>query len=285
MPDTRDTATKSAGTVSPPTTQYAVSADGTAIAYEVRGTGPALVIVDGALCRRTMGPSRPLAARLASRFRVHVYDRRGRGESEAGHTPYAVERELEDLAAVIDAAGGHAHVFAASSGAALALEAALAGLPIDRMALYEAPFVVDDTHAPHDSELGRRTQELVDAGRNGEAVRLFLRTVGAPAPMVVVMRLLPVWKKLAAVAPTLPHDYAIVLDHQQGRPIADGAYDDITQQTLVIAGGKSPAYMRNSQAAIVGALPHGRLEELPGQTHMIKAKVTAPVVAAHLISA
>jgi pimeloyl-ACP methyl ester carboxylesterase len=282
MPDTRDTATKSEGTVSTPTTQYAASADGTRIAYEVHGGGPALVIVDGALCRRTMGPSRPLAAQLASRFRVHVYDRRGRGESEAGHTPYAVDREIEDLAAVLEAAGGHAHVFAASSGAALALDAAGAGLPIDRLALYEAPFVVDDTHAPHDSALGRRTQELVEAGRNGEAVQLFLRTVGAPTPMVAVMRLLPVWKKLSSVAPTLPHDYAIVLDRQQGRPIPEGAYDGVTQPTLVIAGGKSPAYLRNSQAAIAQALPDGRLEELPGQTHMIKAKVTAPVVAAHL---
>jgi pimeloyl-ACP methyl ester carboxylesterase len=176
-------------------------------------------------------------------------------------------------------------VFAASSGAALALDAARAGLPIDRLALYEAPFIVDDTHTPHDPDLGRRTQELVEAGRHGDAVRLFMRTVGAPAPMVAVMRLLPVWKKLASVAPTLPHDYAIVLDRQQGRAIPQGAYEGVTQPTLVITGGKSPVYMRNSQAAIVGALPHGRLEELPGQTHMIKAKVTAPVVAAHLISA
>ena len=271
--------------VTTPVTQHTVSADGTPIAYEVRGSGPALVIVDGALCQRVMGPSRPLAERLASRFTVHVYDRRGRGDSGAGHTSYRPEREIEDLAAVISAAGGHAHVLGASSGAALALRAARAGLPIDRMALYEAPFIVDDSHAPHDPELGRRTQELVDAGRRGDAVRLFLRTVGVPGPMLALMRLLPVWKKLSAAAPTLPHDYAIVLDHQQGRPIPDGEYGDVSQPTLVIVGGKSPTYLKNSQAAISDALPAGRLVELPGQTHLVKAKMTAPVVADHLESA
>jgi pimeloyl-ACP methyl ester carboxylesterase len=263
-------------------TQYAVSADGTRIAYEVRGSGPALVVVDGALCQRTMGPSRPLAERLASQFTVHVYDRRGRGESDAGRTAYHPDREVEDLAAVISAAGGHAHVFGASSGAALALRAAQSGLPIDRIAVYEAPFIVDDTHAPNDPSLGERTRELVDSGRSGDAVKLFMRTVGAPGVMVAVMRLLPVWKKLTSVAPTLPNDYSLVLDRQQGQPLPADAYDAVTQPTLVIAGGKSPAYMKNSQAAIAAALPDARLEELPGQTHMIKATVTAPIVAAHL---
>ena len=265
-------------------TRYAVSADGTRIAYEVHGSGPSLVIVDGALCQRRMGPSRPLAERLAPQFTVHVYDRRGRGESEPGNTAYHPDREIEDLAAVVAAAGGHAHLFGASSGAVLVLEAARAGLPIDRIAVYEAPFIVDDTHAPNDPRLGLRTQALVEEGRHGDAVKLFLRTVGAPAFMVGVMRLLPVWRKLTAVAPTLPHDYAIVLDRQQGTPLPLGTYDAVTQPVLVIAGGRSPAYLQNSQAAVADALAHGRLETLPGQTHLIKAKVTAPVVAAHLSS-
>jgi pimeloyl-ACP methyl ester carboxylesterase len=265
-------------------TQYAVSADGTRIAYEVHGSGPALVIVDGALCQRTMGPSRPLAKQLAGRFSVHLYDRRGRGESEAGRTAYHPDREVEDLAAVIAAAGGHAHLFGASSGAALVLRAAQSGLPIDRIAVYEAPFILDDTHVPNDPKLGERTRALVDAGRNGDAVKLFMKTVGAPGAMVAVMRMLPVWRKLTGVAPTLPHDYDIVLDRQQGQPLTEGAYDAVGQPVLVIAGGKSPAYLKNSQAAIVAALADATLAELPGQTHMIKAKVTAPVVAAHLSS-
>ena len=267
------------------TTRFATSADGTRIAYEVHGSGPALVLVDGALCQRSMGPSRPLAGQLATSFAVHVYDRRGRGASGPGETPYAVEREIEDLAAVIDAAGGHAHVFGSSSGAALALAAAQHGVPIDRLALYEAPFIVDGTHAPHDPDLPSRLRSLVEQGERGEAVKLFLRTVGAPGPMVAVMRLLPMWKKLTGVAHTLPHDLTIVIDHEQGRPLPKGLYDAVTAPTLVIAGGKSPEYLRNAQAAVADAVPDGRLETLPGQTHMIKAKVTAPLVAAHLLAA
>lgn len=266
-------------------TRLATSADGTRIAYEVSGTGPALVLVDGALCRRELGPARPLAAQLSASFTVHAYDRRGRGESGPGSTAYAVEREVEDLAAVLEAAGGHAHVFGSSSGAALALAAAQQGLPIDRLALYEVPFIVDDTRAPNDPDLPDTFRRLVADGRRGDAVALFLRTVGAPRPMIAVMRLTPVWNRLGAVAHTLPHDLALVIDHQQGRPLPDGLYEAVSQPTLVIAGGKSPAYLRHAQAAVAEALAHGRLETLPGQTHMIKAKVTAPVVAAHLAAA
>lgn len=266
------------------TTRFATSADGTRIAYEVHGSGPALVLVDGALCQRSMGPARSLAEQLAPSFAVHAYDRRGRGESGPGETTYAVEREIEDLAAVIGAAGGHGHVFGSSSGAALALAAAQSGVRIDRLALYEAPFIVDDSHAPHDPGLPARMRSLVDQGRRGDAVRLFLRTVGAPGPMIAVMRLLPVWKKLTGVAHTLPHDLTIVIDRQQGRPLPEGLYDAVAAPTLVIAGGKSPEYLRNAQAAVAGAVPDGRVETLPGQTHMIKAKVTAPVVAAHLLA-
>jgi pimeloyl-ACP methyl ester carboxylesterase len=263
-------------------TAYAVSADGTRIAYEVSGSGPALVLVDGALCQRSMGPARKLAEQLAPQFTVHSYDRRGRGESGAGETAYHPDREVEDLAAVIEAAGGHAHVFGSSSGAALALRAAQVGLPIDRIAVYEAPYIVDDTHAPSDPDLPAQLHTLVDEGRRGDAVTLFMKTVGAPGLMIRVMKLFPVWRKLTSVAHTLPYDLAFVIDHQQGRPLPDGLYDAVAQPTLVIAGGKSPQYLRNAEAAVTAALPDARLETLSGQTHMIKAKVTAPVVAAHL---
>jgi pimeloyl-ACP methyl ester carboxylesterase len=269
-------------TVARSETRFATSADGTRIAYEVSGSGPALVLVDGALCQRSMGPARPLAQRLAAQFTVHAYDRRGRGESDAGATSYHPDREVADLAAVIGAAGGRAHVFGASSGAALALRAAQAGLPVDRVAVYEAPYVVDDTHPAVDPALPRRMRALVDEGHRSEAVSLFLRTVGAPRPMIAVMRVMPVWKKLTGVAHTLPHDLSIVIDHQQGRALPADLYDAVTAPTLVIAGGKSPAYLQHAQAAVAAILPDGRLETLPGQTHMIKAKVTAPAVATHL---
>ncbi|MGH3330215.1 MAG: alpha/beta fold hydrolase [Nocardioidaceae bacterium] len=263
-------------------TQFTTSADGTKIAYEKRGSGPALVLVDGALCQRSMGPSRGLADELAGSFTVYAYDRRGRGESGAGASPYALDREVEDLGAVIDAASGHAHVLGVSSGLALALEAARKGAPIGRIAGYEAPFIVDDTHPANDPRLPERMQELVDDDRRGDAVKLFMRTVGVPAPFLVMMRLMPAWKKLVGVAHTLPYDMSIVIEHEQGRPLPEGYYARVTSPTLVMAGGKSPEYMRNAQGAIAEAVPQGRLATLAGQTHMVKPKVVAPVVARFL---
>ena len=262
-----------------PSTRLATSADGTEIAYEVHGSGPALVLVDGALCHRAMGPARGLAKELADSFTVYAYDRRGRGDSGPGALPYAAAREVEDLLALINEAGGTAHVLGVSSGAALALEAARQGAPIDRLAAYEVPFILDDTRAGNDPELPRRLQELVDDGRRGDAVRLFMRTVGVPAPFVVLMRFMPAWKQLTAAAHTLPYDFAFVIEHQQGSPLPAGYYQGVAPETLVIAGGKSPAYMRNAQAAVADAVPAGRVETLAGQTHMVKAKAVAPAVA------
>jgi len=269
-------------TATPISTQYATSADGTRIGYEVRGRGPALVVVDGALCQRIMGPSRGLAEQLAGRFTVYAYDRRGRGESGAGVAPYDLAREVEDLRAVIDAAGGHAHVLGVSSGAALSLEAARHGAPIDRLAVYEAPFIVDDTHPANDPRLPEQIEELVDQGRRGDAVKTFMRTVGVPAPFIVLMRVMPVWRKLTGIAHTLPYDMSIVVPHEQGRPLPEGFYAGVTMPTLVMAGGKSPEYMRNAQAAIASAVADARLETLPRQTHMVKAKVVGPVLAEFL---
>ena len=164
-------------------TRFTTSADGTEIAYEVSGSGPALVLVDGALCQRSMGPSHGLATVLESEFTVHAYDRRGRGESGPGATPYDIQREVEDLVAVLEAAGGHPHVFGSSSGAVLTLEAARQGAPINRIAAYEAPFIVDDSRPPNDPDLPRQVQAMVDDGRRGDAVKTFLRTVGVPCPV------------------------------------------------------------------------------------------------------
>jgi pimeloyl-ACP methyl ester carboxylesterase len=265
-------------------TRYATSADGTRIAYDVTGTGPALVIVEGALCHRGMGTAKVLKESLSDHYSVHAYDRRGRGESGAGETAYEVQREVEDLAAVIDATGGNPYVLGASSGAALALEAARQAVPIERLAVYEAPFILDDTHAPNDLDLSAQLQAMVDDDRRGDAVKTFLKTVGAPAPMVAIMPLFPVWKQLTKVAHTLPYDCSIVVPFEQGTPLPAGYYAGVKPETLVIAGGKSPEYMRNAQAAIVEQLPHGRLLTLRGQTHMVKAKATAPALIDHFRS-
>lgn len=264
-------------------TRFAISADGTRIAYETRGTGPALVVVEGALCTRAMGGFKNLASALQDRFTVVGYDRRGRGES-SDTPPYAVQREVEDLAAVL-AAVGEAYVFAASSGAALALEAARQGVAMRKLAVYEAPFIVDDAHAPNDPDLPERIETLVAADDRGAAVKLFMRTVGAPAPMVALMPLLGVWKGLKAVAHTLAYDFRIVLPYQQGEPLPAGHYAAVAPETIVIAGGKSPAHLRNAQAAIAEQLPAGRLVTLKGQTHMIRARATAPVLVEHFVPA
>jgi alpha-beta hydrolase superfamily lysophospholipase len=263
-------------------TRTTTSADGTPIAYEVSGAGPALVLVDGAMCHREMGPSRGLAEQLSTDFTVHAYDRRDRGGSGAGASPWTVEREVEDLVAVIDAAGGTASVLGCSSGGVLALEAARRGAAIDRLVVYEAPFIVDDTHPANDLDLPERVSALVEQGRRGDAVRLFLRTVGAPAPVVALMRFLPPWRRMTAVAHTLAADLALVVPHEQGRPLPTGLYDAVTADTLVLAGGKSPTYMRNAQVAVAAALPSGRVDVLPGQTHMVKPRVLGPVASAFL---
>ena len=264
-------------------TLVATSADGTPIAYDVTGSGPALVLVDGATCYRDFGSSKAFAASLADRFTVYRYDRRGRGESGAGNTPCTVDREVEDLVAVIGAAGGTAHVFGLSSGATLALEAARRGAPIDRLAVFESPCIVDDTKEPTAPDFPQQLQAMVDAGRPGDAVKAFMKLVGAPGPMVAVMRLTPVWKKLAGVGHTLPYDLAMTTPLMQGEPLPTGYYDSVTTPTVVLSGGKSPAWMRNAQIAIDAAVPGSRLETLPGQTHMLKPKAAREALVQHFL--
>src|SRR6266571_2598000 len=191
------------------------SRDGTTIAYDRLGRGeggPAVILVDGALCSRAFGPMPKLAPLVARDFTVFMYDRRGRGQS--GDTaPYAVEREIDDLAALIREAGGSAFVYGISSGAALALEAAASGLSIKKLALYEAPFMVGTpAHLPpadHHAQLVR----LIAEGRRGDAVRYYMKDIiGMPGLLVAVFRFLPMWSKLKAVAPSLPYDSAIMGD-------------------------------------------------------------------------
>ncbi|WP_367132681.1 alpha/beta fold hydrolase [Saccharothrix sp. HUAS TT1] len=253
------------------------SKDGTAIAFTRTGSGPALIIVDGALCYRAFGPSKALAEALAEHFTVYTYDRRGRGESGAGTAP-DVEREVEDVAALIEEAGGSAHLFGMSSGGTLVAEAAHRGVAAERIAIYESPMTIDDTRPPMDPDLVERVERAIAEGRPGDAVTLFMRYVGTPGFFIAMMRVMPVWKKLKGVAHTLPNDFALVGEFQHGtKPPAD-RWSGAGSPALVIAGGKSPAYLRNAQRHLADALPHGELVVLPGQTHLVKAAVTAPVL-------
>lgn len=259
------------------TTGQVVSKDGTTIAYTRTGSGPALIIVDGALCYRAFGPSAAVAQELAEHFTVYTYDRRGRGESGNG-TPYDVEREVEDIAALIEDAGGSAHLFGMSSGGTLVAEAAHRGVAAERIAVYESPMIVDGTREPMAEDLPDRVRRAVADGRRGDAVKLFMRYVGTPGLFVALLRVMPPWRKLKGVAHTLPHDFALVGEFQRGTPPPADRWAGAEMPALVIAGGKSPEYLRNAQRHLASALPRGELTVLPGQTHMVKAKVTAPVL-------
>lgn len=253
-----------------------VSSDGTTIAYEVTGSGPPLVIVDGAMCYRDSGPARPLATELAADFTVFTYDRRGRGDSQ--HAETTVAREVEDIAALVKEAGGSAHLFGASSGAVLALEAANTGVGATKLALYEPPLIVDGTHAPAPESALAEMRHMIAEDRRGDAVTAFMRSVDVPGFGIVMMKLLPVWKKLKGVAHTLPNDLVLVDGLRQGRPLPADRWTSATMPALVADGGKSPAYMRNSAAALAEVLPNATYRTVPGLTHIIKAKALAPVV-------
>ncbi len=260
-------------------TSTVLSADGTVIGYTRSGDGNPVVLVDGALNDRSFpGPNPKLAAALQSAFTVFTYDRRGRGES--GDTaPYAIEREVEDLQAVIEAAGGSACVYGISSGAALALEAGERLTSITRLALYEVPFVTDNSRAPIPANFPSHLAQLAQDGRRSEALRYFF-TVGVALPrvMVALMRLLPVWSKLKALAHTLPYDAQLIAGTGACKPLPADRWDNVTVPTLVMAGTKSPAWIRSSMRALADILPGAEFRALERQTHIVKPDALAPVL-------
>ncbi|MQY08962.1 alpha/beta fold hydrolase [Actinomadura macrotermitis] len=252
--------------------EQARSADGTVIAFDRLGDGPPLVLVSGASCDHQVHTA--LAAGLAEHFTVVNYDRRGRGES--GDTPpYAVEREIDDIAAVIDAAGGGpAHLFGASSGATLTLHAAAAGLPVTRLALWEPPFALDDEAARAWLELRATLEGLIAAGRNGDAVETFMLNVGVPPQLVAGMKGSPAWPGLERIAPTLAYDGAVQGD---GRP-PHHLFPKITMPVLVLEGEESPEDMRRSAQALLAALPGARHAVLKGQGHQFAPELMVPAL-------
>lgn len=250
------------------------SKDGTPIAFEKLGGGMPLILVDGALCSRSFGPMPKFASMLSKNFTVLMYDRRGRGESEDS-TPYSPEREVEDIEALVNVAGGSAYIFGISSGAALALKAAEKKIGITKLALYEPPFVYDTTKdAPplnHESKL----KELLAAGNRSGAVKYFMTgMVGMPSVAAFVMQLMPMWKKLKAVAHTLPYDAAVMGDFSV--PIARIA--TVTVPTLIAGGGKSSAALRRAVHLVADALPNGTLKIMDNENHNVAAPALVPVL-------
>jgi pimeloyl-ACP methyl ester carboxylesterase len=249
-----------------------LSADGTRIAFDQTGEGPPVILVVGAFNDRSTGA--PLAKALESQFTVLNYDRRGRGAS--GDTqPYRVEREVEDLDALVREAGRAALVFGYSSGAILALEAAARGLNITKLALYEPPFTVGDDIPRPPKDLAGQLAKLVASGRRGEAVELFqTKMARIPEEVVAQLRHAPFRPALEAIAHTLVYDASIVGD--QELPMAQ--LPSIKAPTLVVYGGESPAFLGNAAKALAKALPDGHVRALDGQTHDIVPAALAPVL-------
>jgi hypothetical protein len=255
------------------------SRDGTSIAYDRIGRGPAVILVGGGLDDRS--ENAPLAPELAARFAVYNYDRRGRGGS--GDTlPYAVGREIEDIEALIAEAGGSAHLYGVSSGGALVLEAAAAGAAVDRLAVYEVPYLVADGVWQRWQEYVERLGPLLAEGRRGDAVELFMAMAGASEEMVSSARSSPVWPRLEALAPTLAYDAACLGD---GRP-PTARLAGITRPTLVATGAASPDsfvggggdFFGTAADAIAASIPRAERHTLQGQGHVVDPEALAPVL-------
>jgi pimeloyl-ACP methyl ester carboxylesterase len=251
-----------------------ISKDGTPIAFDRSGSGPALILVGGAFQYRAIDSrTAQLASLLAPHFTVYHYDRRGRGDS--GDTlPYAVEREVEDLDALIREAGGAACVFGMSSGAVLALEASVHGLDITGLALYEPPFNNDEGTRAAMLNYSRQLNDLLANGRRGDAVTLAMRTFGTPAEAIEGMRQSPGWSALESMAPTLAYDSAIMGDYA----VPSERLASISLPALVLDGGASPDWARSVVGTLAEALPNAQRRTLEGQTHNVDPQVLASVL-------
>ena len=253
------------------------SADGTTIAFDKRGKGPALILVNGALEHRAIdSETARLGTRLSEYFTVFHYDRRGRGDS-TDTQPYAVEREIEDIDALITEVGGSACVFGISSGAALALEAAIKlGHRVEKLAMYEAPYNDDEAARQAWKAYRKRLAEVLADGRRGDALALFMLLVGMPPEHLDAVRQHPLWPAWEAAASTLAYD-AAVMGEDASVPTERAAH--VAVPTLVMDGSASFPFMHVTATTLANAIPHAEHRTLEGQTHEVEAAVLAPVLA------
>ena len=256
-----------------------ISKDGTEIAYDKVGQGPAVILVDGALAVRASGTS--LAELLAPNFTVYYYDRRGRGDS-TDTKPYSLEKEIEDIEALIGVAGAPIYLYGSSSGGALALETAIRlGDKIKKLAVYEVPYDSSEAGVKAWRAYSAKLSELLAADRRGDAVSLFMKFVGVPDEALESMRHAPTWQSMEALAPTLAYDGAVV---GEDRIVPTERAALITAQTLVMDGSMSyepMPFMRATAKALAKAIPNARHQVLEGQQHDVDPNVLAPVLKEH----
>lgn len=246
--------------------------DGTIIAYDKKGQGPLLILVLGALNRRNQG--KKLTELLADRFTVVSYDRRGRGDSTDIH-PYSTDKEVEDIEALIDELGGSAYLYGHSSGCILALMAAKKlNDKVQKLALYELPYNSESPAQKASKTYRKELARLITEDKRGDAVALFVKSVGVSDKQIAAMERLPMWKGLTAMAHTLAYD-TIELMEQYPTLATKG----ISTDTLVLYGAKSPAFMGDTARELSNTMPNAELHSLDGQAHDVKADVLAPVLA------
>jgi pimeloyl-ACP methyl ester carboxylesterase len=252
------------------------SKDGTVIAYDKQGQGAPVILVAGAMCARLSWSGPQLSEILAPHFTVYNYDRRGRGDS-GDHQPYAVQREIEDIQALIAEAGGTACLYGHSSGGALVLHAAASlGNQVKKLAVYEVPYNDDPQAQRAWAEYIRNLTNLLAANRRGDAVALFMKYVGTPDEQIEGMRKAPFWPSMEGIAPTLAYDHTALLGNNNAIPTALAAR--VSSPVLVMSGDAGLPFMPITARSLIRAIPQAELRILPGQKHDVDSKILAPIL-------
>lgn len=269
------------------------SKDGTTIAFNQFGDGPAVILVGGALSTRSVASDGQLPEYLLPYFTVVSYDRRGRGDS-SDTQPYSVEREIEDIEALIDAAGGTAYLYGMSSGAILALEAAnQLATKVKKLAIYEPPLIIDNSRPPIPADYVPHLNSLIAENRRGDAVEYFMRAaLLIPQEFVNQMRTgtmdgtldngvkPPAWTAMEAVAHTLAYDGAIVQHLAAGQPLPTDRWTGVTMPTWVIVGEHSEPFFHSGAQSLAQILPEAQYVVLEGQHHAVSPAALAPLLLA-----